>query len=254
MSALLDRTRIGYFPIPESGCEQVKSLLFQIENGRLPETGEADALCPLTRLQPSDLRKSTGFYRFIVIRDPLERLLAFYARHIVQDNVLEAQNALWQTRLANLGALFTKANSRRLRHLPTRPSLGDFLRDYELYRAKYPVLFRRMRPAASFVGTDLLTYDRIYTLPELPELHHDLQVISGQSLTLPADPVSPAALRIDKSAVDWQAKRKVFKLFAQDYDLFGLYLKVPSAASLRQPQPLFRPAREIVQFGLDPAG
>jgi len=253
MSALLERTRIGYFPIPESGCAQVKSMMFQIAYDRLPAENEADLHCPSTRFQPSDLRKSAGFYRFIVIRDPLERLLSFYARHIVQDNALEAQNALWQTRLANVGAFFTKANSRRLRHLPTRPSLGEFLRDYELYRAKYPVLFRLMRPAEAFVGTDLLAYDRIYTLAELPELHHDLQVISGHTLTLPADPVSPSALQIDKSAVDWQAKRKVFKLFAQDYDLFGLYLKVPSAESLRQPQPFFRPAREVIHFGLDPA-
>ncbi|MCC1491895.1 sulfotransferase family 2 domain-containing protein [Cognatishimia sp. F0-27] len=200
MAIVIEAYRIAYMALPKAACSSVKLALAGIDpaapRGFADGRGGHDVhnvhgLYQTRRFRPHRWAAYEDHFRFCVIRDPVERLLAVYTNRVCEIGELKM--------------------SRRLRRhapeLPTDPDPDTFFRNLDRYKALASSIKHHALGAWAFVGPELgpARYNRVYRIEELDALAWDLGLLSRRSVEIPRANRSRARLQLEAlsgSAID----------------------------------------------------
>lgn len=178
MVIAVDAYKIAYMALPKAACSSVKEALARLDPAVTPPP--ADQITPYTwhdiyptkRFRPHrwEPYERPGWFRFCVVRDPVQRLLSVYTNRVLQFNELK--------------------NSIKIRDgrdylpddLPVEPDPDFFFQHLEEYKRGSSAIKHHVLGAWLFIGSAPLRYDRVYRVEELAALAADLSALSGREV------------------------------------------------------------------------
>jgi hypothetical protein len=198
---------LAYAPVPKAGSTAVKTALAALGDDR-PDEGDTAWVhnrMPTRRYSPDGFARYAEFWRFTVIRDPIERLLDVYSDLILGRDVLAYA-----------------ADVRRGRvHLPTRPDPDFFFQNLDRYRAASFAIKHHAMKQMVFTGPDLGAYDHIYDAARLEEVFADLSCMTGRRVSVQlAEPEPKLKMRDLKP----ETRALIRAEAAADYEAFSGFL------------------------------
>jgi hypothetical protein len=214
MPILLKRYPIAYHPTPKVACTSIKLALFELEcRRRFERLPNEDGI--LTDIHNSwrvthpftPAPSAESYYKFAVVRDPLDRFLSAYANRVVEYGELNEAN------LTNLKG--------GLARLTPNPSLSEFIASLDLYRAASAPIRHHTDPQTLFIGKDLSYYNRIFRFCELNQIPEALDRAVGAKMALPHE--QRGGLKIPKSELSPHERRTVLEFYTQDYSILQDY-------------------------------
>lgn len=208
MPLVLKRYPIAYHATPKVACTSIKLALYELEYGKQFESrqDENGTLLHVHTWQGSPrftpVCNPETYYKFAVVRDPIERFLSAFANRVVQYRELDGKH---------LNAL-----QGELARLKPNPSLTEFISQLDLYRAASPPIRHHTESQIFFLGKDLSYYDRIFRFTELDQIPSALRDAVGAHISLPHEQRGngPKISRDDLSKSETQ---QISKFYANDY-------------------------------------
>lgn len=223
MPIVLKRYPIAYYPTPKVACTSIKLALYEVECGtrfeRLPaEDGTLTDIHNSWRVTNAftPVHTPESYYKFAIVRDPLERFLSAFANRVIEYRELD------ETHLRNLEG--------DLARLTPNPSLSDFIARLDLYRAASAPICHHTDPQSLFIGGTLSYYNRVFRFCELDHIAPALKDAVGASLTLPHE--QRGGLKIPLAELSIEERRIMSQFYAEDYRLLEDFYKPPCTNSL----------------------
>jgi hypothetical protein len=215
---VLEKYPIAYVFTPKVGSTSIKHALYQLEHGRPWEKGTLrngrpiyvhswrgiDPRRPIERLE--------GYFRFCVVRDPIERLLSAYS------------NRVWRRSLPSLDSEAAVAKG-----LTQRPDLSFFIANLEAYRQHSRAIRRHTIPQIGCIGTDLSVYDRVFRLDELHLLPDVIERATGARIELEHHQRSSRPRNATLSPTEIG---KLTEFYRKDYEVLAAFFQPPPTFSI----------------------
>lgn len=215
-AAMVDHKRkVLYIPIPKCASSSVKNFLAEAivrqQMGEAVHREFNETNCIVTPAELTSLYR--GYFKFAVIRDPLERVASYYSRNL------------------RGGALKRKAFGQdQCLGLATEPDLSQFLADFESYFQQFLDFRHHVAPMVGylwpFAGQD--PEFKLFTMAGVGQLRADLSEIYGRDLA------PQRAMASQSSPQEWQetleALAPLREFYDEDYRAFGPALRAPLAS------------------------
>jgi hypothetical protein len=216
MPVVLQRYPIAYYATPKVACTSIKLALYHLEHGKpferwRDQNGTVRHIHNSWEGSPKFTLLSTPhpYYKFSVVRDPLERFLSAFANRVIQYRELD--EPIIQSLDGDLGGL------------QPNPSLSEFISKLELYRAASAPIRHHTDPQSFFIGKDLSYYDRVFRFNELDLIVGELKDAVGAQITLPHE--QRGGLRISAAELSGNERRRILDFYAEDYFLLNEILQ-----------------------------
>ncbi len=218
MPSLIETHKLAFFGIPKIASTSMKLVLFELQYGKpisdyTPPPGQK--LKPLhdhypsRKLQRNDFERCENYWKFAVVRDPVDRILSAYGHRVVGLGDLEKRSS-------------AKRKARFLR-ISLRPDLEEFCLRLNRYRFMSRLIRHHVRPQSDFLGHDLSKLDASYPIESMAKLADDLAERTGRPIEIPKN--SGVGPRFTRSDMSPKATRAIVRNFAADYNLLrGVYL------------------------------
>jgi hypothetical protein len=213
---VLKRYPIAYHATPKVACTSIKLALYTLEHGK-PFESWRDKNGTMRYIHDcwqdgtpyfAPAPSAESYFKFAVVRDPLERLLSAFANRVVYHGELS------ETYLRCL-----KGESAGLK---PNPSLREFIGDFDRYRQASWHVRHHTDPQIRFIGTELSYYNRIFSFSELGEIPDALQTAVGVRIALPHEQRGGPKLAVAELSKD--ERRKIVEFYREDYNLLtGFY-------------------------------
>lgn len=207
--------KIAYMALPKAGCSTVKAALAQIDPAiTMPSCETMDVntwhgFYPTRRFRPHRWEAYTDYFRFAVVRDPVDRLLSVYTNRVVDLKDLHNSRKI----------------TRGIVNLPSDPDPDFFFANLAAYCGASSVIKHHCLGAGLFLGPKPLRYDRIYRTQELSDLADDLASISGRPVTLRRENQSMTRLALDD--LKFATVRAIREFLDAEYRLLSDYYDNP---------------------------
>lgn len=218
-AALLPSHRIAYFAIPKSASTSMKLALYKLREGR-QWCGDPDGVhkqFPTFPLKAGDIAQTDGWWRFTILRDPVQRLLSAYGNRVQFHGDIESDAAPgWRAKL-----LFRRHN----RGLRLRPTADEFFSDLHRYQAISYSIWHHTTSATTFIGEDLSIFDRVYRLEDIPLLETELEQRVGRRVSLPHEQAQGDKVAFDD--LGGRARKAVLTATQRDYQLLSGVFEPP---------------------------
>jgi hypothetical protein len=192
----------------------LKHWAFEFENGRTFEPYLAQGFAKnIHHIYPTNLFASTthenGFTRVAIVRDPLDRFTSLYRNRVLRKH--GAASPYWN-KIVEHG-------------LPYTPSLEFFVNEFEAYASLSKDIAHHSRPQIDFLGTSAAWYDHVFSFQDVNQLEKFLTNRIGEPQTLPHEQGSSkySNSEIAKKNLPRGSKRRIKKLFKDDYEVFGRF-------------------------------
>ncbi len=217
MVVALDAHKVAYMAVPKAACSSVKAALAALDphvSGETVACFETDVMAvhrlyPTQRHSPERWRGYRGWFRFTVVRDPLQRMLSLYTDLIAGRRILHES-----------------ANFQRGRApLPQDPDPDAFFLNLAGYMKWASAVKHHALPMRLFTGPDLDAYDRVYRTGELEELSADLGRATGRAVTVPR--LNESRTRLDFAALRAETRAALRKRLDPEYAFLGDYFTRP---------------------------
>jgi len=201
---ILKAQKILYFPLRKCGSTSLMNLMKIIagEDVKGEEVHHEDY--KKTPIKLSEMaRNYDGFFKFSVVRSPVDRLMSFYRGNIVARDQLMVEHG----------------GATQFYGLPTKPDLGFFLENLTRYRQVFISVRDHTEPLTASIGTDPKLFDWVGGLHQLPDLVAQLSAHTGVELPLLQEMATPNKTN-EPTPVMPEA---VQALYAADYDVYGQF-------------------------------
>lgn len=156
---------------------------------------------------------SEGYWRFTIIRDPIERIVSTYQNRILQ--ISEHKTGKWPRLRATLLGVSLE------------PSLNEFCSRLPRYRSMSRRLSAHMLPVQNYVGDSLQRFDAVYRMDEMDRLEADLKARTGVEISLQRMNSSGNNKSFGDLSPD--AIRGICRFTKQEYQLIEGFYKFPDA-------------------------
>ena len=213
MPVILPDLKIAYFALPKAASTSVKLALWQAASGQ-PWDGTTEDIHAQFRVYPLKPDERDGledYFKFTVIRDPIDRILSAYHNRVWQHHDLEHRRP--KSRLRRLEWAL------RFPWFRPYPDPDYFFEHLDGYQERCYTVWHHTISASRFVGTSLDWFDAVYRLDDLGWLEKELHARSGQSIPLPARQYSGQGLSFDMLKPATQDF--LLRYTAEDYALMG---------------------------------
>ena len=206
--------KLIYIPIPKNACTSIKHALHEIEFGKTFNASQneysrfkshhdyynkrSDAFTGINELQ-----NKTGYFRFTVVRDPVERLLSCYRNRVVDLGDLKSSKS----------ALISKG-------LPPEPDLNTFIRYLKRYRKINKSIEHHSRPQSRFLGGTLRYFDRVYPMEQL-DLLFDKLTDFYPGLTIRKH--KSGGTKVNFNKLSENSLQEIIDFYKEDYKLLSKY-------------------------------
>jgi hypothetical protein len=216
--------KIAYMALPKAACSSVKAAIAQIDPEPRSDGGftcemKWHAMYPTQRFRRHRW-KAVGddWYKFCVVRDPVQRLLSCY-----QDRVVERRN------------LYHSRNIRRgLVNLPALPDPDFFFLNLTAYRKACSVIKHHSLPSWVFLGQDLSIYDDVFRISQLPQLAQKLEHHSGQTVSMTRENATSQKTKLTLDDLMPRTRKFLKKTVAAEYAYLADYFDNPFEPEVRQ--------------------
>lgn len=210
MPIVLDEFRLSYTPVPKVACTSLKSFMFEIENGwrfrafkRNGKTQFIHQIYPTTEFA-AIARRTAGYDRLLVVRDPIRRFLSAYSNRVAHHRELSLEKA---------------GEALRAHDLPPDPSMAEFVEKLDLYRAASASINHHVQPLAVYAGTDAGYYSRIFRMSELEDFKAAVESLTGRTAAVEHLQTGGPKLSVDDLPAGALERLKDF--YAADYATYG---------------------------------
>jgi hypothetical protein len=209
---LLDQHHIAYCPIPKNASSSIKARLNFLSSGSNDVFSHRFFTNVYETSQTIDVPDLEHFFSFTVIRDPVERLLSYYQKNIIEE-----------------GSLVKELELNRAREIiPTRPTPEEFVEQLSSYIFYFDDVHHHTLAQSAYLKTTLRKLSRVYQIHETDSIFRELSNLTGVNLSptylLKSNTgTKELLLRLSDSAVD---KLRVF--YSQDYELLQRWLTTRS--------------------------
>lgn len=181
---------IFYFPIPKNASSSLKAVALELrgENARHnPHSAFNDYNAFFrTRALPESYGSAT--LRFVVVRDPAERILSFFSKNVRQRRALyypefvDIRGGPCVVRRVNAGDQFMGVDS--LYGLNLQPSLAEFLKNFHRYCFCFNTVLHHTLPQVAFLPSDISGVE-VYDLKEVDKVAQRVSDLIARDVSLP---------------------------------------------------------------------
>lgn len=231
MAIVLENYGIAYFPIPKVACSSLKTALYELAFGKpfvREDAGKSiHQIFPTKPFSRREFQRLTGHFKFAVIRDPIDRILSAYSNKIADQDNLTILNRSIRVKLAEALVRFSRIDAKAYRSLEAKPHVDFFVKNIDLYNAKYPLIYGHTRPTSYYLGNDLSQFDRIYTISELPTLQKDISEIVGRDWEVKRENVSGSRSKASVADLSEEGFQALMNYLRADYGLLADYFEAP---------------------------
>lgn len=219
MVITVEAHKIAYMALPKAACSSVKAALAQIDETERSDRGFTcnkrwHAMYPTRRFRPHRWEQyGDDWYRFCVVRDPVQRLISCYLNRVV------AKKELFYCRDIKRGNV----------DLSPMPGPDAFFQKLKKYMATSSVVRHHALPSRLFVGRNLDLYDDVFTNEQLPQLGEALSNRSGQKVVIARE--NATAQRLTVSDLSSKTRDILGEILAEEYSLLSRYFENPFETS-----------------------
>lgn len=210
----LPKHKLIYIPIPKNACTSIKQALHEIEFGKpfnaavdknklFSEVHDYYLKRPDAFTGKEELDARSGYTRFTVVRDPVERLISCY-----------------RNRVLDLGDLSKSSTALRRKGLSSEPDLNTFVINLDQYRKISNSIEHHSRPQSVFLGGSIRYLDKIYRMKDLEALFNLLKE-DKPDLTPRRRKTGGTKFGLEK--LSEKAFRKLLHFYSDDYTLLTEY-------------------------------
>ena len=209
---------VGYQPIPKVACTSIKEALFRLvmkEPFSQAVGGGAMHIHSYFDQREQDVTQAD--WRFLVIRDPIQRFLSGYSNRVLHHRELSRD---YIARLASGLGL-------SMDDFPFDPSLDEFVENFDFY-CRVPTIRHHFQPISEFVAP-LSAFNRVYAFEELSALAEDLSNRTRQDFSIPHSQRGGPKLR--KEQIGPSAMKRLVDIYSGDYEMLRDYYLPPSLST-----------------------
>jgi sulfotransferase famil protein len=208
---VLKRYPITYHATPKVACTSIKLALYELEHGEefspwRDKNGTWKYIHDCWQDGTpyfTPVSMSGSYFKFAVVRDPFERFLSAFSNRVIYHG--------------ELGERYIKQGE--FEGLKPNPSLSEFIRDFDRYRAASWHIRHHTDPQIYFLGKELSYYDRVFRFTELHEIAGALKTAVGAEITLPHE--QTGGPKLSAAELSTNERRRIAEFYAKDYLLFG---------------------------------
>jgi uncharacterized protein YozE (UPF0346 family) len=194
---------LGYQLINGAASRAILQALFELGNGYPFSAEAADGEGDVMRFfEPRIVDVSGAWFRFTVVRDPVQRFILNFEEYVGRQRVLSLDR-LSEGR----GPKATKKMAKL-----ADPSLDDFVKRFDTY-LRISVVKERFGPLSDFLAP-LADFDAVYRTDELARLRTDLQQRVHRAF-----PLQPSEVPVPDIDVDAGLRGRIEKLCESDIQL-----------------------------------
>lgn len=157
--------KFAYTPMPKCASSTLKSIFYKLETGQDTINPHPFYNNPFFKTQNRDIAAYQDYFKFVVIRDPIQRFISYYYKNIMGDRSLRDHFG----------------HQRFAFHLDCTPDINFFIEHLEDYIYAF-IDVRHHTLAQSAYINDLSQYDLICEIDNLNNLIDKLGSIIGQKL------------------------------------------------------------------------
>lgn len=202
----LDNPALAYVPMPKCGSTTIKAYILDATQRLKTINPHQFFDNPFFKTSEKKISDYFGYYKFVVLRDPIERFLSYYNHNILVKNSLSES---FNKRSVVFG-------------LNTRPEINELISRWDQYCFVFNDFKHHSLPQAAYLGHDLSTFDDVFLLDQIENLLSKLTVILGTE-KLPIH-----LMKSDKPVADLyhelthDSLQLLSNIYKDDYELIGL--------------------------------
>jgi hypothetical protein len=223
MPVFLKNAPVAYYGSPKVACTSIKVALYEVEHGE-PWIDYQDAQgnwhhihngswYPQEPTRYFQVAEPEIYFKFAVVRDPVERFLSAYSNRVLHHGELSVPHLV-------------KDGTQNLKVLPPNPDIATFIEFLCQYRAASVSINYHTELQSFFIGSDLSYYDQVYKLSELGRLAEDLSRICARKVTFERHQHSRRKFSIED--IPSVQKSKLIDFLSRDYDLLWSFYAPPA--------------------------
>lgn len=212
MPYLIPQKKIAVFFSPKSGGTSIRSFLFHLENG-FPFTDyinqgklvTANALVRNVVFSRANLGEISGFRKFAVVRNPIERFLSGYSNRVGHYKELSYE-------VAGVALL--------QRDLEENPSIDKFVERFHAYRKSSRSINRHFFKQQRFIGDDIGFYEKVFRLDRIPDFVDFMNDTFSSEASMPR--LQTGGEKLDFFSLSAATKDRILSLCESDiaFDIF----------------------------------
>jgi len=208
--------KIGYRHIPKVACTSIKRKMYEFENG-LKFNREYVGRDVHSYFSRFDTDISDCKFRFLVVRDPVKRLLSAYSNRVGHHKEL-APSYLNE-------ALDKKLISKEFLNVAIpNPGLGQFIEFLELYR-EVPTINWHVKSIHSFVP-DISGFTDVYPMERISDFQNKLSKLTEHEVIFERSQVG--GRKISLKELDSRQLEFLISYYQDDYELLKDYYSADS--------------------------
>lgn len=214
MSVFLWEDKLSYIAVPKCACTSIKSMFFQIENGReflkFKANGRVKHLhnvaYPTLEYRYIPHNKIKDHTRVTVVRDPVTRFLSAYSNRVVHYKALAPKKL--KDEYIERGAV-------------PNPTIEEFINNFHLYRRASEEIKHHTDPLVKFVGDDKNYFEKVFTVNELDDFEKWMSKRLAKQVVLPH--LQSGGPKILADDIDRKLIRKIQEFYEADYESYGVF-------------------------------
>lgn len=205
---LLDEYRIAYCPIPKNASSSIKARINFLMRGTNDVYSHRFFTDVYETSQTAGLPDLAGYFSFTVVRDPVERLISYYQKNIMEEGTLARELEI----------------NRAKEVLPVRPSLSEFVAQLGDYIFYFDDVHHHTLPQAAYIKSVLPHLTRVYRISEVDSIFAELSSRTGAEL----DPTyllkSSVGARDLLPHLGAPLRHKLTAFYDDDYELLAAWI------------------------------
>ena len=220
-AAKVEKFKLAFFSIPKSASTSIKCTLFRLREG-VDWSGIPDRVHPqfptYFPITPKDFLDLEDYYKFTVVRDPIERFLSSYNNRVhFHKDIANHLTKIYRSE-ANFRQLFPD--------LCFFPDINNYILNLDSYQKLCHSIMHHTIPSFYFIGADLYFFDKVYPINRLKELEHDITKLTGQHTIFKRFQENDRKYKFEDLSI--ASKRKLLEYTKAEYDFLRNFFNSPA--------------------------
>ena len=205
-----EELELAYLPIPKCASTTLKHIFYSLKfNQKYSEAIHIHKFCDFHTDVLGSLQNLDNYFKFIVIRDPIKRLLSYYKNRVLHYKIFYSKSL--RGKLENAG-------------LKPEPDINYFVGNLESYFQISDDLIHHTLPQNKYIGKDLSIYNLICPIENLENLR---QIISQKAkVQIEFPQFQTEGPKITLKDLTEKSLTKLIEFYAEDYQLLQDFYSV----------------------------